>query len=482
MKDMEGWKLEDDSRLYNYIQKESEALKERLFELYVLYTLNKNLNLSLQLEELFHKTGNFLIDSLKLEGFCFMLLDEKYDELKLWKANDSTYEHVKTITFKMGEGVSGIVAQTGKSILIQDVSKDERFLYYKGKVTNIGSFLSIPLKLKNNKVIGVFNIHKKEVNAFKESDMFLFGIIAQNIAQTIERTMLYEKAQKDSMFDELTKLYTRRYFRESCCQEFSKAKRYGTNFSIIMIDIDHFKCFNDMYGHLTGDEVLRNLAAIMKSSVRKGDVISRYGGEEFIILLPETEKEEATLVAEKLRSLVEKGLTLEHGGRNIEKVTITAGVASYPGDGETTDEVIDAADRFLYRGKECGRNRVVNARAENVVSKVIDEKRLCGRHRTALKIIKDVNQLHYIELKVHDNNWKICAIKDVGKKGFRGELESEVQSNVVYPCRVVMDSTISDAFSIRVAYLKRMYNKYQIGAEIVDGHTIWQKLFTLLAR
>jgi len=472
--------LEDDSRLYNSIQKESDALKERLFELYVLYTLNKNLNLSLQLEELFNKTGNFLIDSLKLEDFCFMLLDEKCNELKLWKADDSTYKYVKTITFKMGEGISGIVAQTGKSILVQDVSKDERFLYYKGKVTNIGSFLSIPLKLKNNKVIGIFNIHKKEVNAFKESDTFLFGIIAQNIAQTIERTMLYEKAQKDSMFDELTKLYTRRYFRESCCQEFSKAERYGTNFSIIMIDIDHFKCFNDMYGHLTGDEVLRKLASVLRSSVRKGDVISRYGGEEFIILLPETEKEEATLVAEKLRGLVEKGLILECEGRNIEKITITAGVASYPGDGKTIDEVIGAADRFLYRGKECGRNRVVNTKIENVISKVINEKRLYGRYRTALKIIRDVNQLQYIEVRVNNNNWKICAIKDVGKKGFRGELESEVESNVVYPCRAVMDSNISDVFSIRVAYLKRIYNKYQIGAEITDGYTIWQKLFALL--
>lgn len=482
MSDTEGLKLEDDSRLYTSIQEESESLKERLFELYVLYTLNKNLNLSLQLEELFNKTGNFLINSLKLEDFCFMLLDEQCNELKLWKANDSTYEDVKAITFKVGEGISGTVAQTGKPILVQDVGKDDRFLYYKGKVANIGSFLSIPLKLKNNKVIGVFNIHKKEINAFKERDMFLFTIIAQNIAQAIERTMLYEKAQKDSMFDELTKLYTRRYFRESCCQEFSKAKRYGTNFSIIMIDIDHFKCFNDTYGHLIGDEVLRKLSSILRSSVRKGDIISRYGGEEFIILLPETDKEEATLVAEKLRSLVEKELVLECEGKNVEKVTITVGVASYPDDGKAIDEVIDAADRFLYQGKKSGRNRVVNTRADNIISKTIDEKRSCGRYKTALKVIRDINQLQYIEVKVNADNWKICTIKDVSKRGFRGELESEIESDTIYLCKAVMDSYISDVFSIRTAYLKKMYNKYQIGAEITDGYTVWRRLFALLTR
>ena len=341
-------------------EKEMEALKERLFELYMLYTLSKDLNMAAQVDEFFDKTVNFLNDSLKIEEFCFMLLDEECNNLKVWKANSDTYEAIKDVTFKIGEGISGIVVKSGEPILIDDVSKDTRFLHYKGGKTDIGSFMSIPLKVKDDRIIGVLNLHKKEVNAFKEKDKILFTAIAHNVAQTIERARLYEKAQKQSMFDDLTTLYTRRYFRESCNREYTKAKRYGGIFSVIMADIDHFKYFNDTYGHPLGDEILRKLASILKINVRQVDVVSRYGGEEFAILLPGTDKDDATLIAEKLRSIIESEFTMEIGGGKIEKITITAGVSTYPQDGKTIEEIIATSDKFLYVGKESGRNRVVN--------------------------------------------------------------------------------------------------------------------------
>src|SRR4030067_2683159 len=173
--------------LFASAQKESEALKERLFELYLLYSLSQNLNVSLQLNELFHNTINVLKGFLKIEDFCFMLLDDECSELKMWKADEGCFGEVKGITFKIGEGVSGLVAQTGETILIPDVDKDPRFLFYKGKMPDIGSFLSIPLKLNNDKVIGVLNVHKRETNAFKDTDKMLFTAIAHNVAIAIER-------------------------------------------------------------------------------------------------------------------------------------------------------------------------------------------------------------------------------------------------------------------------------------------------------
>ena len=350
-----------DEYLFNFTDNNTEKLKERFFELLILYSLNKNLNLSIQLEDLLNTTINFLKDSLKIDEFCFMLLDNNRKVLKVWTADKATFEAAKDVTFNIGEGISGIVVQTGEPIMIQDVNKDSRFLYYKAKLPNIGSFLSIPLKLSDNRIIGVLNIHKKEINSFKNDDKIFFSIIARNLANAIERARLYEKVQKEAMYDDLTGLYTRRYFFENCYREFSESVRFGKTFSIILADIDHFKYFNDTYGHPTGDAILKELASILITNVRHSDIVCRYGGEEFAILLPNTGKDGAAFTADKLRTLVETNLAEINKSKDIGKITITAGVSTYPDDGNTVDEVISKADKFLYLGKVRGRNMVVNS-------------------------------------------------------------------------------------------------------------------------
>jgi len=483
MMNRESLKSGDDQQLFISAQNDCESLKEKFFELYILYSLSKNLNIALQLEDLFSKTMNLLKDLLKIEDFCFMLLDEKCNELRMWKASTDLYERAKDVTIKAGEGISGIVLQTGEPILISNVNNEVRFLFYKGTIPDIGSFLSVPLKLSNNKIIGVLNIQKREINAFRESDKILFCAVAQNIAHTIERSRCYEKAQKESMFDDLTALYTRRYFIDSCSRECSKAERYGRNFSIIIADIDYFKYINDTYGHAMGDELLKKLASVLKANVRQGDVICRYGGEEFAILLPGIDKDGSTIIAEKLRSVVERGLSKRI---NVNKdVTITAGVATYPEDGKTVKEIIAMADKFLYLGKESGRNKIVNTALDTVLSKR-DEKRTQSRYKTALKIARGTNNIQSIEIKVNDKDWKICAIRDVSKKGFKGELEFDGRIDYNYICKVIMDVGIRDLniFPIRIVHADKFnhgqYNRYLIGAEIADEHDRWEKLFHLL--
>lgn len=480
----------NDHHLLISAQKNFEELKERFFELYILYALSKNLNFFLQTEDLFSKTINLLKDLLKIEDFCFMLIDENYDELKIWKASNDTYESAKDVTFKIGEGISGIVVQIGEPILVSDVSKEERFLYYKGRIRDIGSFLSVPLKLSDGKVMGVLNIQKREINGFKEQDKALFSAIANSIAHTIERARRYEKAQREAMYDDLTALYTRRYFLESCYQEWNKTERHGNNFSIIVADIDYFKYFNDTYGHALGDEILKKVASTLKSNVRQGDVVSRYGGEEFGLLLPETDKEGAVVIAEKLRTMVRSELAKEVHVSRVRKVTITAGVATYPDDGKTVEELIATADKYLYLGKESGRDRVVNAPLDDMFWGR-DEKRSCVRHKAALKIVKGKNHIQLIELKVNDENWKMCAIRDVSRNGFKGELDllTDIDTDYMcrnYLCKVVMDSEngMPHIFSIRIAHAIKIHQnhhkRYVIGVEILDEQNGWERLFDLL--
>ena len=488
MTNRENLKSGDDHQLFIFAQKECELLKEKLFELYILYSLTKNLNIDLQLEDLFSKTINLLKDFLKIEDFCFMLLDEKCNELRMWKASSDIYESAKDVTFKAGEGISGIVFQTGEPILINNVNNAKGFLYYKWKIPDIGSFLSLPLKLSNNKVIGVFNIQKREINAFRENDVKLFSALAQNIAHTIERSMRYEKVQKESMFDALTALYTRRYFLESCSHEYSKAERYGKNFSIIIADIDYFKYFNDTYGHAMGDEILKKLASILKANIRQGDVVCRYGGEEFAILMPGIDKDGAMIIAEKLRSVVERELGKETSGG--KDVTITAGVATYPYDGKTVVQIIASADKYLYLGKESGRNRVINKLFDAAFIEK-DEKRTRNRYKTAIKIARGINHIQSIEMKLNNENWKMCVIIDVNNSGFKGELELEtdIDDNYMcnnYQCRVVMDSNmnIPSVFSIRIVHAIKVYQhhhkRYLVGVEILDERENWERLFNLL--
>jgi len=336
---------------------DNDQLKERIFELYLLYKLSQKLDLALYLDDFFNQSIDFLKKSLTIEDFCLLLKEGDDKGLKMWKADSVNSEILKDVSFKIGEGISGLVAETGEPILIQDVSKDDRFLHYKGKRTDIGSFISLPLRLSDGSIIGVFNVHKQETNAIQEKDATLFMTVANNIALALGRMQANETLKGPSNYDELTSLYTRSYFRESCQREYSRAQRYSEKFAVLMLDIDHFKQFNETHGHLQGDKVLEVLATILRKNVRLGDILARYGGEEFIILLPNTDTDGAMIVAEKIRcEIAQQDLPVGKGPKS--KITITAGIAVYPDNGPTVDDVIAMADRFLNLGKYLGRNRV----------------------------------------------------------------------------------------------------------------------------
>ncbi len=182
--------------------------------------------------------------------------------------------------------------------------------------------------------------------------------VVERIALALANQKLQERLRQQSIRDPLTSLFNRRYLEESLKRELHRSKRRNDTLGVIMMDVDHFKQLNDTHGHEAGDEVLQRLAQLLMEQTRKEDITCRYGGEEFVIILPETPPEGCAQRAENLRSQIERGLQFEYNGKSIGPVTVSAGVAIYPTDGQSEQTLLHNADIALYQAKQNGRNLV----------------------------------------------------------------------------------------------------------------------------
>jgi two-component system cell cycle response regulator len=220
------------------------------------------------------------------------------------------------------------------------------------------SFAVVPLKSKNQ-LMGLLPIIGPRLRPFGPQDLDLLGAIGGVIGVAVENLRLFEETRKLAVTDELTGLYNHRYFYQTLARESRRAQRYHRELSVIMLDIDNFKAFNDRHGHLAGDRALRRLALILRQNARDVDVVVRYGGEEFAVILPEAEAAQAAIQAERIRSAVERA-PFRDGGPAGE-LTVSGGIGTRRPQMPSLEELILAADQALYRAKAQGRNRVCSA-------------------------------------------------------------------------------------------------------------------------
>jgi len=222
----------------------------------------------------------------------------------------------------------------------------------KGQVTASNLGLLCPIKSRG-RLVGILGLgNKQSDNLYTHDDLDLMMRMSNQAGIIIENAQLYSQALVRANTDGLTGLYNHRHFHERIDQEIARGSRFGTMFSLIMLDIDLFKTYNDIYGHLAGDEVLRRIGGDINSAIRSIDLAFRYGGEEFTIILPETRLEDAYKVAERMRKTIESQTS-----SRAMPITISLGVASWPTDGVMKEEIITRADAALYRAKQLGRNR-----------------------------------------------------------------------------------------------------------------------------
>lgn len=219
------------------------------------------------------------------------------------------------------------------------------------------SFTHIPLTA-HKKVMGVLLLAGPPTPAFRRDASGILNLICNEVTMILDNARLYEDAKRMAITDGLTRIYNHRFFQELFEKEFRRAGRYNTTFSLIMLDIDFFKSINDTYGHLFGDEILKEMASLIKGCLRSMDILARYGGEEFAILLPETDLESGILTAERIRRTVEDSEFTREDGKPV-RVTVSQGVTAYPSAGvESRSDIVAKADAALYEAKGAGRNCV----------------------------------------------------------------------------------------------------------------------------
>ncbi|MDD4979677.1 MAG: GGDEF domain-containing protein [Candidatus Omnitrophica bacterium] len=194
------------------------------------------------------------------------------------------------------------------------------------------------------------------VEGLKEEERDKFYILSQQFLLGIKRAILYQDVQELAIIDSLTKVFNRRYYLERFKEELERSQKFNYRFCCLMIDIDYFKEYNDRYGHIVGDTILRELSKIIQQNIRQIDLMGRYGGEEFSVILSQTDKEAAGFAAERIRQAIEEKRIKAYDEEL--KVTVSIGISVFPGDGKDMKTLIDKADTALYRAKEGGRNKV----------------------------------------------------------------------------------------------------------------------------
>lgn len=325
----------------------------------------EEINKDLSLCKHFRDTINIIMkrakEITKAESWSVFLVDEETGELTSDIKTDKSIREVQKFSIKFGEGIAGWVAKEGFPTIVDDVSKDKRFLKRVDRANNlknkINSILCVPVK-SSGKLLAVLEMfNKTDEKSFTKEDLSELIKLTEKSAIYLEKALLYQKVEELSVTDDLTKLFNQRYLHRAIEMEVQRAIRYQTSVALIFMDIDYFKNVNDKFGHLVGSKVLVEMGQLLIKNLRIVDIVVRYGGDEFVMILPHTPPVAAAQVAERIRKAVERNVFLKDEGYQI-KITASFGVASCPENAKSKDELLRLADEAMYKVKYRARNGV----------------------------------------------------------------------------------------------------------------------------
>jgi diguanylate cyclase (GGDEF)-like protein len=328
-----------------------------------LQSISHTVTSSLDLDEILDNVIQLLKDSFGYTYLSIYLLEED----ALYLGTQLGYPETLLIhEIPITAGVIGRTARSRETQFIQDVSADSDFLPASYEVRNE---IAVPL-LKNDNVLGVLNVESKGDPPLTEIDVNLLNTLAGSVAVAIDNARLHAEVKLMAMTDVVSGLANRRAFDETLYAEITRASRYSQPISLIILDLDSFKEYNDKWGHPAGDIRLREIAGLLRSNVRDPDMTARYGGEEFAIILPNTSKGGAIRLAERLCQSA--GASAPHKNEDhypIPGYTISLGVATYPDDATSMEELLLMADNAELMAKRLGKNQVYAANSANKIQR-----------------------------------------------------------------------------------------------------------------
>jgi len=331
-----------------HLQKE---LRKREQELALINRLAVVITSSLNIREVYGAFISELKEVVDVDWATIALIEGDQIRLEVLSTEvGSAWQEGETMRLK-GTGTEW-VADHKEALVESDLIKNRRFRTGEDHLKQgIRSIVYLPLMVKNE-AIGSLIVASRKPNAYTPAQFRLLERLASQIAMPVENSRLYAKAERMARIDEITKLFNRRHFNECIKQEIERHTRYRGMLSLILLDLDYFKAYNDIHGHTAGDKILEIIGRSVNGETRNTDLAFRYGGDEFAIILPHSANEDALVVAERIR----RRIANEMSRKNI-RLSASLGMASWPDDGVTADELVNAADKALYQAKEAGGNR-----------------------------------------------------------------------------------------------------------------------------
>jgi len=334
------------------------ARNRHIQELNIFHGVAKALTSSLDLDSILQTIMDKMAEYFRPDTWSLLMVDEELNELYFAIAVGNASESLKDVRLKVGEGIAGWVAKHGERLIVPDVMADPRFAKRIDEMTKMEtqSIICVPLRSKH-RVLGVIQLVNVNMDGFGEQELFFLQALSDYAAIAIENARSVEKIQELTITDDVTGLYNARHLYKTLETEVYRSSRFNYEFTVLFIDLDHFKQVNDTHGHLVGSKLLAEIGYLIKAQLRLIDYAFRYGGDEFVILLPQTGKDAALVVAKRLRDSLRTSMFCKEEGLNLN-VRASIGVATYPHDAKTPHDVIRQADEMMYMVKNSTRDNI----------------------------------------------------------------------------------------------------------------------------
>src|SRR5436853_2679250 len=331
------------------------ARKRQSQELNIFHDVAKALTSSLDLDSILQTIMEKMAEYFRPDTWSLLMVDQEKQELYFAIAVGDAADALKNVRLKVGEGIAGWVAKNGERLIVPDVMTDPRFAKRIDEMTKweTRSIICVPLRSKL-RVLGVIQLVNVHLDHFTNQETFFLQSLCDYAAIAIENARAVEKIQELTITDDCTGLYNARHLYKTLEAEVYRSSRFGYEFSILFIDLDHFKQVNDTHGHLVGSKLLAEIGYLIKAQLRLIDYAFRYGGDEFVVLLPQTGKDQALTVAKRLRDALRVSMFCKEEGLNLN-IRASIGLATYPHDAKSPHDVIRQADEMMYLVKNTTR-------------------------------------------------------------------------------------------------------------------------------